>query len=140
MPRVKLTMPEKIHHSCEMTVRVTDMNYGAHLANDALLSLAHEARMQLLYHFGFKENDIGGFGLLVADAVIVYKAQARWGEVLNVNMSVTGFNKYGCDIYYHFINKKTNKEVARAKTHIVIFDFSEQEIVLMPDVFRQCFQ
>ena len=46
MARVKLTLPDACHFHTEVAVRIGDINYGGHLGNDAVLSLAHEARLQ----------------------------------------------------------------------------------------------
>ena len=59
MARIKLEVPENIHFKTKITLRVSDMNYGGHLGNDAVLSLAHEARVQFLKQFGYSEMDLG---------------------------------------------------------------------------------
>jgi hypothetical protein len=45
MPRLKLELPAGFPFRTTLTVRVTDLNYGNHLGNDALLGLLHEARV-----------------------------------------------------------------------------------------------
>ncbi len=44
MPRVELELPERFQFVTEIPLRITDINYGGHLGNDALLSLLHEAQ------------------------------------------------------------------------------------------------
>ena len=61
MPRVKVTLPESFLFTVELPIRITDLNYGAHLGNDALLSLLHEARVKFLAHLGQPEQ-VGGVG------------------------------------------------------------------------------
>ena len=46
MARIKLEMPEQFMGSFQVPVRITDINYGNHLGNDAFVSILHEARMQ----------------------------------------------------------------------------------------------
>lgn len=46
MARVHVQIPAHTHFEATVPVRVTDLNYGNHLGNDALLSIMHEARMQ----------------------------------------------------------------------------------------------
>ncbi|NNG26771.1 MAG: thioesterase, partial [Ignavibacteriaceae bacterium] len=58
MARIKIDPPEKFMFNTEITIRVTDLNYGAHLGNDSVLSICHEARMRFLKHFGYSELDI----------------------------------------------------------------------------------
>ena len=74
MARIELNLPENFSFSTDVRVRVSDINYGNHLGNDALLSLVHEARLQFLQSRGFSELDIDGCGLILTDAVIVYKS------------------------------------------------------------------
>ena len=48
MPRVKVALPATFPFRTEIPVRITDLNYGGHLGNDALLGLLHEARVHFL--------------------------------------------------------------------------------------------
>lgn len=48
MPRVKVALPVSFPFTTQLPVRITDINYGAHLGNDALLGLLHEARIHFL--------------------------------------------------------------------------------------------
>lgn len=55
MARLKLILPESFLFSTTIAVRITDLNYGNHLANDKVLSILHEARMQFFQHYGYSE-------------------------------------------------------------------------------------
>ncbi len=94
MARVKLTLPDACHFQTEVTVRIGDINYGGHLGNDAVLSLAHEARLQYFKSLGYSEIDIEGVGIVLADAVVVYRAEAFHGEQLTVRIALGDFNPY----------------------------------------------
>ena len=48
MARVKLQLPANFLFSTEIPIRISDINYGGHLGNDAVLSIVHEARIQFL--------------------------------------------------------------------------------------------
>ena len=140
MARVKLKLPQKFLFSTDVKVRISDINYGNHLGNDAVLALVHEARLQFLNEHGFSELDIGGCGLMLTDAVVVYKSQGFYGDVLEIHVAVEDFNKYGCDFIFKIERKDNGREVARAKTGIVFFDYTEQKIASVPDVFTSKFQ
>lgn len=135
MARIELNLPENFSFSTDVRVRISDINYGNHLGNDALLSLVHEARLQFLQSRGFSELDIDGCGLILTDAVIVYKSQGFHGDLLTILAAVGDFNKYGCDFFYKVIRKNGGKEVARAKTGIVFFDYNRQKMVPVPAAF-----
>ena len=140
MARVKLTLPKEFIHTVDIRVRISDINYGNHLGNDAVLSLIHEARLQCLKAYGFSEMDIGGRGLMLTDAVIVYKSQGFYGDLLRISIAVADFNKYGCDVFYKIERQDNGREVARAKTGIVFFDYQKQKITEVPEVFTATFK
>ncbi|MGH7791582.1 MAG: acyl-CoA thioesterase, partial [Thermodesulfobacteriota bacterium] len=79
MARVKLDLPEEFVFSTEIPLRVNDINYGGHLGHDSILTLTHEARVRLLRKYGLTEINIYGPGLIISDAVIVYKSEAFYG-------------------------------------------------------------
>jgi 4-hydroxybenzoyl-CoA thioesterase len=138
--RIELNLPEMFSFSTDVRVRISDINYGNHLGNDAVLSLVHEARLQFLQSRGFSELDIGGCGLILTDAVIVYKSQGFHGDLLTIFAAVGDFNKYGCDFFYKVIQKSGGKEVARAKTGVVFFDYNRQKMVPVPAAFLDAFR
>lgn len=136
MPRIKIEMPDNYLFTTEIPVRISDINYGGHLSNDAMLSIIHEARIRFLNQYQYSELDIEGFGIIMTDSAIVYKAEGFHGDVLQVNIAVADFNKYGCDLYYLLANKKNAKEIAHAKTGIVFFDYQERKVVPVPEAFK----
>ncbi|MCC6135567.1 MAG: thioesterase family protein [Candidatus Contendobacter sp.] len=139
MARIKLDLPGRFPFSTELRVRITDVNYGGHMGNDALLGLLHEARVQFLAHYGLSELDICGAGIIMADSVIVYKSEAFPGELLELAVGVADFNKYGCDFIYRVTEKTSGREVARAKTGIVFFDYQRRVIQKVPQPFLDLF-
>ncbi len=139
MARVKLNLPEEFEFSTEIRVRISDINYGGHLGNDSILSLIHEARVRFLDEYGFTELNIDGFGLIMVDSVVLYKSEAFYGEILRIEVAADDFSRYGCDILYRITNKETGKEVVRAKTGIVFYDYERKRVVEVPEKFRGIF-
>ena len=139
MARIKLDLPEHFPFTIELQVRITDVNYGGHMGNDSLLGLLHEARVRFLEHHDLKELDIFGLGIIMADSVIVYKSEAFPGETLNIAVGATDFNKYGCDVVYRVTEKTSGREVARAKTGIVFFNYQQRTVQPVPPAFRELF-
>jgi acyl-CoA thioesterase FadM len=136
MARVELELPEKFMFGTEIPVRISDINYGNHLGNDAVLSLLHEARLQFFKQFGFKESDIGGAGIIMVDSIVIYLSQAFYGDVLLIEVTVADLNKYGFDLLYRITNRHTGKEVARAKTGILCFDYTKNRVASVPQAFK----
>jgi YbgC/YbaW family acyl-CoA thioester hydrolase len=134
MSRIKLQTPEKYIFSTTIEVRITDLNYGNHLANDSLLSIIHEARVRFLNHYGFTEVDVEGVGIMMADSVIIYKSQSYYGDSLKIEIAVEDISKKSCDFYYR-ITKDNDKVVALCKTAIVFFDYQNQRPAQVPPQF-----
>ena len=139
MSRIKLDLPAVTHFTTDLSVRITDVNYGGHLGNDALLSLIHEARIRFLHHFRYSEMDIEGRSIIMNDVAIVYKAESFHGDVLKFAVSAVDFHRFGCDLFYSVTNKESGKEIARAKTGIVFYDYSSRKIVEVPAAFQSHF-
>jgi len=140
MPRVRLELPEKFDFSVTIPIRITDINYGGHLGNDAFLTIIHEARVQFLASFGYTEINIEGRSIIMADAAIVYRSEAHYGERLCVDVAVQHFSSVGCDLVYRLSDQATGREVARARTGIVFFDYEKRKPVEVPPKFREKFE
>jgi len=132
MARVKLEMPDKYIFACEMRVRVTDLNYGEHVGNDTILSYAHEARMQFLASYGFDEGNCMGPGLIMADAIVQYKAELFYGMTIKIYIQAGDFFSRGFDLFYLLVNKENNAELARIKTGMVFFDYKTRKTATAP--------
>ena len=134
MARIHINLPEKFLFSTEITVRVSDLNYGGHVGNDTMLTLLQEARIQFYRSIGFKDEITfeGSVGQIIIDAAVQYKAESFLGDVLEVQIAVEDFNKFGFELLYKVKNKSTGQEVARAKTGIVCFDYSSRRITSIP--------
>ncbi len=136
MARIKIDMPDNYSFSTDMPVRISDINYGGHLGNDAVLSMIHEARVRYLASFNYTEMNVEGLGIIMTDSAIVYKAESFHGEQIQIDIAVGDFNKYGCDIYYLLTNKQTAVEIAHAKTGIVFFDYEVRKVTGIPQTFQ----
>ena len=139
MTRIKLDLPAQFQFSTELTVRVTDVNYGNHLGNDALLGLIHEARVRFLASMGYTEKEVEGVGILMSDCAIIYKSQGYLGDELSIDVTVVEFSRVGCDLFY-LVMKADGSELARAKTGIVFFDYARKVICPVPEEFGTRFR
>ena len=132
MPRVKVSLPASFGFPVALPVRISDLNYGAHLGNDALLGLLHEARVQFLAHLGTAEFDPATkLGFIMVDVAIEYKAEAFYGDVLTIRMAADDLNKYGFDLVY-LVENQGGREVARAKTGMLCFDYNNRKLRALP--------
>jgi acyl-CoA thioesterase FadM len=133
MARVKVALPDTFSFATEIPVRITDLNYGGHLGNDALLSILHEARVHFLRSLGLESDydPVSKLGLIMVDVAMEYKGEAFHGDVLRIDVAAADVNKYGFDVVYHV--HKAGKEVARAKTGMLCFDYNTHKLRQLPE-------
>lgn len=137
MSRVKITMPEQFLFSLQRAVGISDLNYARHLDSVSMVRIVHEARLQFLADLGFTEANIFGLGMVVTDLAVDYQSESFANDVLNIEVGVGRFNRYGCDIYFQITNTALDRVVCNAKTGVVFFDFDKHKIALVPKAFRE---
>ncbi|MDF3819949.1 thioesterase family protein [Leptospira sp. 96542] len=135
MARIQIETPTKQIFSTELSVRISDINFAGHLAHDAILTLTHECRARYFHKFGWTEIDVEGKGIVVSDVAIVYKSEAFFPDELVIDLYVDNISKKNFDLVYSIKHKIGEKEVARAKTAIVFFDYTERKPCPIPEVF-----
>ena len=133
MSRIQIPLPETFIFSTNISVRITDLNYGAHLGNDSLLSILHEARVQFLKHFGYTELNIEGNGIIMSDVAIQYQSEAFYEDILQIEMGIQEFTRVSFDIVYRVTCKQ--RSIALAKTGIVCYDYENKKVVAVPNAF-----
>jgi acyl-CoA thioesterase FadM len=137
MNRVKIELPDKFIYKTEISIRISDINYGGHLGNDSVLSILQESRIRFLKQFGYSETNIEGASIIMTDAAIQYKSQGYYGDVLIIELTVESIIRSGCDFIYKVTNTFPGKEVVRAKTGIAFFDYKKNKLISVPDKFVQ---
>ncbi len=140
MARVKLELPNNFNYSTVVDVRITDINYGGHLGNDSVLSLIHEARVRFLAENNYSEKDVDGVGIIMTDTVIVYSSEGFYGDKIRIDVALENMTNTGCDIFYKLINSKNEKEIAKAKTGIVFYNYQLKKVARTPKTFINKFQ
>lgn len=137
--RVKIELPPKFDRvSYSIPIRITDINYGNHTGNDALVSILHETRMQWLSRHGYTELNIGGASLIMADLSVEFKAETFYGDVITAELAISEISKISFELYYLLsVNRNDDKViVAKAKTGMICFDYSARKITTLPLAFN----
>lgn len=139
MSRIKLEMPAAFNFTAIIPIRITDVNYGGHVGNDAVLSLIHEARMQYLNRFGFTEMNCSGAALIMSDAAIEFKKEFFYGDMLQVHVAAGNFSKVGFDFFYKLEKETEGKStvLALAKTGMVCYDYDHKKITPIPEAAKR---
>lgn len=136
MARIQIELPERFPFVTELEVRVGDLNYGNHLGNDSVLTLVHEARRRYLRSLGLEEIGVDGVGFVVADAAVVYRAQAFYGDRLRFELAAGEFQSRGCTFFCRVSGVADGRTVAEARTGMVCFDFHTQKTLVLPEAMR----
>lgn len=136
MARVKLLELPDYGHVTELIVRVTDLNYGNHLGNDALVGLLHEARARWLTTLGVSERDLGtGTGIIQTDLVVNYRAEAHGGDILRLYTHCIACSRAGFRLAQRVARGETT--VALAETGFLAYDYAAGRRGRVPESFRQ---
>jgi acyl-CoA thioester hydrolase len=116
-------------------VLITDLNYGAHVGNDKVLSFLHEARMRYLQSLGYTELKLEGAGMIMADAAIVFKSEMYYGDELLISIQPVEFSRVGFELIYKIEKKSEGKlvTVVVAKTTMICYDYGLKKIVPLPE-------
>ncbi len=134
MTRIRIDIPGQFAFSCQIPVRITDINYGGHVGNDTLLSIIHEARMQYLASLGSSEMQFGGTGMIMSGVAIEFKNEIFYGDNVVASVAVGEITKVSFELIYMLETVRDNKttRVANAKTTMICYDYEKKKIVAVP--------
>jgi acyl-CoA thioester hydrolase len=135
MARIRIDIPESFPFVTDIPVRITDLNYEAHVGNDSILALIHEARVQFLRHYGYSELDLAGTALIMGDVAIEFKSELFYGEALRASVAAGEFSRVGFALFYKLEKEVSGAvvPVAFAKTGMVCYNYALKKIVAVPD-------
>lgn len=138
MARLKIIIPENKINTFTIPVRISDVNYGNHVGNDAIVSIIHEARVQWLSQHNFTELNIEGAGLIMSELEIEFKKESFYGDVIEVQLSIGEISKKSFEIYYQLYTKRNGERIVLtvAKTGIVCYNYLNKKVVAIPDVLK----
>lgn|SRR5690348_13330688 len=139
MARLKLEIPEKFLGMFSVPVRISDINYGNHLGNDAVVSIAHEARVQLLKKFNSTELEVFGTSLIMSELLVEFKAESFYGDVLQVKIYAGEISKFSFELFYVLSTQRDNLSiaVANAKTGLICFNYKKKKIEAVPEELKK---
>lgn len=135
MARTKLQIPDRLLETIRIPVRISDINYGNHLGNDAFVSIIHEARMQWLRKYSYTELEIEGIGMIMSDLVIEFKNESFYGDLIEVKLFSGEPTRVAFELYYQLSALRNTDTVllANAKTGMVCFDYKIKKVATIPE-------
>jgi len=133
MARVRFEVQGREVFRTTLQVRVDDVNYGGHLGNDSVLTLCHEVRIRFFDSVGQSEVDLFGKGIIMTDAMVIYRSEGNLGDPLDVAVFLDDIGRRGFDLYYLLTCR--GREIARVKTGLAFFDYQRRTIAACPEGF-----
>jgi acyl-CoA thioester hydrolase len=121
---------EEFRFNIPYTVRISDINYGGHVSNAAVLSYFQDARIAYLQQLGsFSEMDIGGCGIILPEANVRYRAEMFLGDQLEIGVRIDELRRLSYRI------ERNGEVTAEGTTGLVAFDYSQRKVQRLPEAF-----
>ncbi len=135
MPRLKLQEQPDYEFHYQVTLQVRDLNYGAHLSNDAVVGLLHEARLNLLREMGLSETDLGDgqTGLIMGDLAVNFKAEGFLFDPVRIDSHIDEISRNSFRIFHRMV--RGEEVLVLAETGFVTFNYAERRIAPVPEAF-----
>lgn len=142
MGRTKIELPAKCVGIFTIPVRITDINYGNHVGNNALVEIIHEARMQFFRQHDFTEMDAAGTSLIMSELIVEFKNESFYEDNLEVKIFTGEVSRVSFELFYSLTAVRDNAAatiIANAKTGMVCFDYNEKKVISIPDKLKKIF-
>ncbi|HET7115795.1 MAG TPA: acyl-CoA thioesterase [Hanamia sp.] len=138
MPRLKIALPPNILTSVSIPVRITDINYGNHVGNNAVVEIIHEARAQFLKQHSSTEMDVAGTSLIMSELLVEFKNEAHYNDLLEVKIFSGEISRVGFEFFYEISVKRNEHEIiiARAKTGMVCYNYKLKKVEAVPEKLK----
>ncbi|MDP6372691.1 MAG: thioesterase family protein [Vicinamibacterales bacterium] len=136
-------MPPTFHHS--ITVRFRDCDELGHVNNAVYFTYLEEARWaffrhiqeRLLAHGWNQGADVPTQpGTILAHAECDYRSEAKYGDVLEVGVTVASVGRSSFGYEYEVVDAVTGRLVANAKSVQVSYDAAAKRSIPIPDALR----
>lgn len=134
MARLKIELPPTLLSSVKIPVRITDINYGSHVGNNAIVEIIHEARVQFLDQYGFTELNVANTSLIMSELCVEYKNESFYNDVLEIKIFAGETSRVSFELFYEISTKRTNSTfiIALAKTGMVCYNYTRKKIEALP--------
>ncbi len=126
-----------------LTVRFRDCDALGHVNHAVFLTYCEQARFTLWRsQLGFVVPVAGATpdpavpGFILARAEVDYRAQVRYGDELEVRLSLGEFGRTSFVYLYDLLDLATSRVAASARTVLVVFDYQRQRPVPIDSTLR----
>ena len=126
------------HFSYRLEVRFRDCDAFGHTNNAVYLTFLEQARFahwRALWGFGNPQTPPDLPGVILARAEVDYKRPTRYGDVLEVRLTVAEIGRTSFRYDYEIVNEQ-GEIVLTAKTVQVMYDYTANKPLAIPDSIR----
>ena len=123
------------HFKTRIPIRITDHNYGDHVANNVFVEYLHEGRVQFLASLGYSEKDLEGVALTLSELHVKYARQAFYPDSLDLEITVSNIRGTRFDLDYRGYSE-SGELLIIAKTEMAAVDYGTGKPVRLPEAFK----
>jgi acyl-CoA thioester hydrolase len=126
------------HFSHRLEVRFRDCDAMGHTNNAVYLTYLEQARFshwRSLWGFGNPHTPPDLPGVILARAEVDYKRPTRYGDVLEVRLTVAEIGRTSFRYEYEIVDEQ-GRAVLTAKTVQVMYDYAAERPVVIPERIR----
>ena len=128
-----------IHFKTSISVRITDHNYGDHVANSVFVEYLHEGRAQFLASLGYSEMDVEGVSLILSELNVKYAKQDTYPDTLHLEIALSNIRGTRFDMDYRGIDDSGDLLII-AKAEIAAIDYATGKPLRLPEAFKSRFE
>ena len=126
----------KFFHPIE--VRFGDLDPQGHVNNAKYLTYMEQARTQYVRRLGiWPGGSFQDLGVILADAHLTFRAQITFGQTVRVGVRVASIGNKSFIMEYLLEDPAGGKELARAETVQVAFDYRSGKSIPVPPAWRE---
>lgn len=127
---------DEFRFSMPYLVRVSDINYGGHVANSAVLNIMQDGRIGYLARLGpYSELDLGGCGIILPEAHVFFRAEMFLHDALMVGVRCCEIKRSSFQLEYRI--ERGADLMAEGSTAVICFNYQIRKPVRIPGSFRE---
>ena len=134
MPKTKIHKQDSYSFKTRIKIRVSDLNYGGHLGYDKILTMIHQARLELFKSWDVTELDLGDHktGIVAGDANINYLGEGFLHDTLLIEIQPMEIGAISFRLAHSISNIKNGSSIALVDVGFVGFDYSKRAASRLP--------
>lgn len=135
MARIRLVEQEAYEFHYTVTLQPRDINYGGHLSNDAVVSLAGSARAGMFHCLGISELNLGDekTGIIMADLAVNYKTEGYMFDKVTIDVHIGELISNGFRVFHRF--KREDDLIALVEAGMITYNYNLKKIAAVPEIF-----